>query len=178
MSAKMDFASAVFKKLYFSKYSVKRLLFSHSKNIQMSTLITIIFLLIISYYSLITKSRNNYCSVGVMELCLLDLLILIDCFLCQFCPCVLFQSLSHVITQESYLWNLGKLYFINFLKFWNLPLFTREFSQFQKSELGKLNPNFPLKHVITSTNFLVQVRLYQVSVLRPLLITMVLEIKC
>ena len=26
-------------------------------------------------------------------------------------------------------------------------------SKFQKSELGKFIPNFPLKHVITSTNF-------------------------
>ena len=59
------------------------LLFSHSKNIRMATLITII----ITYYLLIiiitiTKSHNNYCSVGVMELRLLNLLILIDCFLC------------------------------------------------------------------------------------------------
>ena len=40
-----------------------------------------------NYYSLIiiiliiiTKSHNNYCGVGVMELCLLNLVILIDCF--------------------------------------------------------------------------------------------------
>ena len=31
-------------------------------------------------------------------------------------------------------------------------IFTREISKFQKSELGKFIPNFPLKHVITSTN--------------------------
>ena len=30
--------------------------------------------------------------------------------------------------------------------------FTREISKFQKSELGKFIPNFPLKHAITSTN--------------------------
>ena len=30
--------------------------------------------------------------------------------------------------------------------------FTREISKFQKSELGKFSPNFPLKHLITSTN--------------------------
>ena len=30
------------------------------------------------------------------------------------------------------------------------------FSKFQKSELGKFTPNFPLKHVITSTNIAVQ----------------------
>ena len=86
-----------------------------------------------------------------MELCLLNLLILIDCFLCNSYPCVLFESLSHVINQEShvYLWNLGKIYLVYFL----YPRFTREISKFQKSELGKFIPNFPLKHVITGTNF-------------------------
>ena len=34
----------------------------------------------------------------------------------------------------------------------NLPRFTWEISKFQKSELGKFIPNFPLKHMITSTN--------------------------
>ena len=109
------------------------LLFSHSKNIRMSTLITII----ITYYLLIiiiiiTKSHNNYCSVGVMELCLLNLLILIDCFLCNSYPCVLFESLSHVINQES------NIYSGNLAKF-----------------IGKFIPNFPLKHVITSTNLMI-----------------------
>ena len=85
-----------------------------------------------------------------MELCLLNLLILIDCFLCNSYPCVLFESLSHVINQEShvYSWNLGKIYFFHFLKFWNLKKL--KFQNF-KSELGKFIPNFPLKHVITST---------------------------
>ena len=81
------------------------LLFSHSKSIRMSTLITVI----ITYYLLIiiiiiTKSHNNYCSVGVMELCLLSLLILIDCFLCNSYPCVFFENLSHVIKQESHVY--------------------------------------------------------------------------
>ena len=68
---------------------------------------------------------------------------------------MLFESLSHVINQEShiYSWNLGKIYLVHFLKFWNLPCFTREIQKFQKSELGKFIPNFPLKHVITSTNW-------------------------
>ena len=59
----------------------------------------------------------------------------IDCFLCNSYPCVLFGSLSHVINQEShvYSWNLGKIYLVHFLKF---------------------IPNFPLKHVITSTTHL------------------------
>ena len=45
-------------------------------------------------------------------------------------------------------------YHVHFLKFWNLPRFTREISKFQKSELGKFIPYFPLKLVITNTNFL------------------------
>ena len=104
---------------------------------------------------IITKYHNNYCSVGVMELCLLNLLILIDCFLCNTYPCVPLESLSHVINQESHVcsWNLGKTYLVHFLKFWNLPRFTREISKFQTCELGKFIPNFPLKHVITSTNW-------------------------
>ena len=72
----------------------------------MSTLIVIIItyqLLIITI--IITKSPNNYCGVGVMELCLLNLLILIDCFLCNSYPCVLFESLSHVINQESHIYS-------------------------------------------------------------------------
>ena len=66
----------------------------------------------------ITKSDNNYCSVGVMELCLLNLLILIDCFLCNSYPCVLFESLSHVFNQESHVYsrNLGKIYLVHCLK--------------------------------------------------------------
>ena len=89
-----------------------------------------------------------------MELCLLDLLVLIDYFLCNSYPCVLFDSLSHVIHQEShvYSWNFGKIYLVYFFKFWNLPRFNREISKFQKSELGKFIPNFPLKHMSTSTN--------------------------
>ena len=103
---------------------------------------------------IITKSHNNYCSAGVMELCLLNLLILIDCFLCNSYPCVLFESLSHVINQEShvYLWNLGETDLVHFLRFWNIPRFTREISKSEKSELDKFIQNFPLKHVITSTN--------------------------
>ena len=67
-----------------------------------------------------------------MESCLLNLLILIDCFLCNTYICVLFESLSHVINQESYvyLWNLRKIYLVHFLQFWNL-LFLR-FQNFQK----------------------------------------------
>ena len=75
-------------------------------------------------------------------------------FLCNSYSCVLFESLSHVINQEShvYSWNLGKIYRVHFWKFWNLPRFTRKISRFQKSAPGKFIPNFPLKHVVTSTS--------------------------
>ena len=91
-----------------------------------------------------------------MELCLLTLLIVIDCFLFNSYPCVLFESSSDVINQEPhvYSWSLGKIYLVHFLKFWNLPRFTREISKFQKSELDRFIQNFPLKHVITSTNLI------------------------
>ena len=80
-------------------------------------------------------------------MCLLNLLILIDSFLCNSYPCVLFESLSHAINQKShvYSWNLGKIYLAQFLKFWNLLCFIREILQFQKSELGRFIPNFLLK---------------------------------
>ena len=107
--------------------------------------------IIITYYLLIIiiiiiiKSHNNYCSVGVMELCLLNLLVLIV-FLCNCYSCVLFESLPYVINQESlvYSWNLGNVYLVYFFDILK--------SRFQKSELGKFIPYFPLKNVITSTN--------------------------
>ena len=62
---------------------------------------------------------------------------------------MLFESLSHVINKEShvYSWNLGRVYLIHLLKFWICKI-----SKFQRSELGRFIPNFPLNHVITSTN--------------------------
>ena len=77
---------------------------------------------------IITKSYNNYCSVRVMELRLLNLLILIDCFWCN--------SRSFFEILKSPEW-----------KFQNFKI-----SKFQKSEFGKSILNFPLKHVIISTN--------------------------
>ena len=47
----------------------------------------------------------------------------IDWFLvCNSYPCVLFESLSHVVNSDAdvYSWNFGKIYLINFLKFWKL----------------------------------------------------------
>ena len=108
-----------------------------------------------SFMALNLLGHNNYCSVGVMELCLLNLLIMTDWFLCNSNYFVLFESLSHVINQEShvYSWNLGKIYLVHSLKFSNLPCFIHsgDFT-ILKSQLGKFIPNFPLQHVITSTN--------------------------
>ena len=131
------------------------LLFSHSKNNLMSTLITII----ITYYLLtiiiiiITKSPNNYCSVGVKELYLLNLLILIVfcvilTLVCSLRACHMWLSRNHMFICE--IW--GK--FTSFL-FWNFEISLaslERFQNFKKSELGKFIPNLPLKHVITSTN--------------------------
>ena len=111
-------------------------------------------MLLINYYLviimiIITKSHNNYCSVGVMELCLLNLLILVDCF-CVILTlvsclrvCHMWLTRNHMFIRET--WGKFTLFI-----FWNLPSFTREISNFQESELSKFIPNFSLKHVITS----------------------------
>ena len=48
-------------------------------------------------------------------------------WLCNSYPSVPFESLSHVINQESlvYSWNLGKIHLVHFLKFWNLQNFKK-----------------------------------------------------
>ena len=76
-----------------------------------------------------------------MELCLLNLLILIDCFLCNSYPCVLFESLSHVINQEShvYSWNLGKIYLVHFLKLWNWNQNFKKVNSVNLSQISLLN---------------------------------------
>ena len=55
-------------------------------------------------------------------------------FLCNSYRCVPFESLSHVINQEShvYSWNLGKIYLIYFLKFWNSLISLGRFQNFKK----------------------------------------------
>ena len=107
------------------------LLFSHSKNIRMSAFITIIitYYLLIIIIIIITKSHNNYCSVGVMELCLLNLLILIIVF----CVILTFAILSHVINQESYdySWNLGKIYLVSLGRF-------QKFKKFNSVKLSQI----------------------------------------
>ena len=62
---------------------------------------------------------------------------------CSLRACHMSLTRNHIFIRE-----IG-----HFLKFWNAPCFTREISKFQKSDLGKFIPNFPLKHVITSTYF-------------------------
>ena len=49
---------------------------------------------------IIKKTHNNYCSVGVMELCLLNFLILIDCFLCNSYSCVLLRACYMLLTRN------------------------------------------------------------------------------
>ena len=56
-----------------------------------------------------------------MELCLLNLLLLIDCIMCNSYPCVFFESLSHVINHKSRL-------FVKFGENWS-----RSFSDILKS---------------------------------------------
>ena len=108
-------------------------------------------------------SHNSYCSVGVIESCLSNLLILTDCFLCNSYHCVLFESLSNVINQEShvYSWNLGKIYLAHFLKFSNLEPFSNfRFHNFQKKVNSvNLSQNSPLNmwllvQVCLFTNFM------------------------
>ena len=106
-----------------------------------------------------------------MELCLLNLLILIvfcviHTLVCSLRTCHMRLTRNHIFIRE--IW--GK--FTSFI-FWNFEI-TREISKFQKSELGKFIPNFPLKHVTTSTNHLIyNTKIYfvifnfQVSVLVP-----------
>ena len=63
---------------------------------------------------------------------------LILTIVCSLRACHMWLTRNHMFIRE--IW--GK--FTSFI-FWNF-----EISKFQKSELGKFIPNFPLKHVITS----------------------------
>ena len=85
----------------------------------------------IIFIIIIEKSHNNYCNAGVMESCLVNLLILIDCFLRNYYPYNSYPSIWGKITS---------FIFLNFAKL-------------QISEVGKFIPNFLLKYVITSTNY-------------------------
>ena len=67
--------------------------------------------------------------------------------------CNLFNVVNNVILKISRWWFvISRSCFLILKTFAYQPRFTREISKFQKSELGKFIPNFPLKHVITSTN--------------------------
>ena len=76
-----------------------------------------------------------------MELCLLNLLVLIDCFLFNSYLSVLFGSLSHVINQESpcLFVKFGKIYFVLFWNF-EISLFSLgRFQNFKKVNLLNLS---------------------------------------
>ena len=116
------------------------LFFSPSKNIQMSTLITILLLinyeLLIIVIIIIRKSHNNYCSGGVMEWCLLNLFKLIDflwvilTLVCSYRTSQMWLTRSHMSIHE--IW--GK--FSSFI-FWNFEVFLVSLSIFQN--LKKMN---------------------------------------
>ena len=78
---------------------------------------------------IIPKSHNNSWIIGVMELCFLNLLILIDCFLCN-STLVCFLKACHIwLTRNQMFIHEISEKFTSFI-FWN----------------------FPFKHVVTSTN--------------------------
>ena len=99
------------------------LLFSHFKNI----LITY-YLLIIIIMMIIKKSQNNYCSVGAMELCLLNL--------CSLIAFHIWLTRNHMFICEIWgkftsfmFWNLSQ---VSLLNMWLLLLK-------QTSSLGLIN---------------------------------------
>ena len=111
-----------------------------------------------SFMTLNLLSHNGYCSVGVMESRLLNLLMLTDCFLCNSYHCVLFESFSNVLNQESHVYseNLWKIYLARFLKFSNLEIF----SNFQFHNLKKVNSVNLSQNYLLNMSLLVQVCLF------------------
>ena len=79
---------------------------------------------------LITKSHNNYCSVGVMKSCLSNLLIFIDFFcviltlVCSLRACHMWLTRNHMFIRE--IW--GK--FTSFI-FWNFEISLVSLGRFQ-----------------------------------------------
>ena len=78
---------------------------------------------------IITKSHNNYCSVGVMELCLSNLLILIVFYVifilvCSLRACDMWLTRNHMFIRE--IW--GK--FTSFI-FWNFEISLVSLGRFQ-----------------------------------------------
>ena len=67
--------------------------------------------------------------------------------MCSLGACHMWLTRNHMFI--CVIW--GKFTSFIFRNFENFLQFT-QISKFQKSELGKFIPNFPLKHVITSTN--------------------------
>ena len=93
-----------------------------------------------------------------MELCLLNLLVLIGfCIIltlvCSLRTCHMWLTRNHMFISRINMWflvnhiwqsHLGNVYLVYFFEILK--------SRFQKSELGKFIAYFPLKNVITSTN--------------------------
>ena len=82
-----------------------------------------------SFMTLNLLSHNNYCSVGVMEICLLNLLILIDCFcvilmlVCSLRACHMWLTRNHMFKRE--IWGQ----FTSFI-FWNFQISLVSFRRF------------------------------------------------
>ena len=113
------------------------LLFSHSKSIRRSTLITIIiiFYLSIIIVIIVKKSHNNYCSVAVMEFKFFKFVDIDWLFFCVIFTLVYSLRACHMGLTSNHMY---------IREIWRKKI--------KKSELGKFILNFPLKHVITSTN--------------------------
>ena len=106
------------------------LLFSQSKIIRMSISTTFRKMFKakvgnknMSFTTLNFLSHNNYCSVGAMEFCLLNLLILIDWFLRNFYHCVYSLRACHMWLTRNHMFIreiCGK--FTSFI-FWNFQIY-------------------------------------------------------
>ena len=85
----------------------------------------------------------------------------IDCFLCNSYPCALFESLSHVINQESNVnsWNLGR--FVSFI-FWNFEIYLVSFGRFQNFK--KVNSLNLSQIYLLNMCLLIQIEWFQVLV--------------
>ena len=98
-----------------------------------------------SFMTLNLLSHNNYCSVGVMEICLLNLLILIDCFcvilmlVCSLRACHMWLTRNHMFKRE--IWGQ----FTSFI-FWNFQIslvsFGRYKYQYHIDNRAKISENF------------------------------------
>ena len=109
-------------------------LLSHSKNIRMSTLIS---------------TSNQMFKREIWDKCTEFTFLKFWSFPSKTREISKFQKMNEVnFPQIS---RINMWFLVNHM-LQALTCFTREISKFQKSELGKFISNFPLKHMITSTN--------------------------